>query len=211
MAKHPPKAPRPPDKVFAPVDAGAHAGEDLEGLVQRLKIKRWDWLLIGDGSGSNWGHECGWGCVAINRLTFDRTVFWGTMNRGTVNFAEMMAYLQALNFIDAEEMARRKRTGTVRTRSIHVVTDSDYCRSQGSSGNLMPKRNGSLWRVFEDYQRHGLVLHWHHRPRTDVALNIYADALSKAARHLAKSHNVQETIEHDRDGAVLRTVYDFNS
>ncbi len=198
-------------KLFAPKERGAHAKEGLDDLLQRLKISRWDWLLIGDGSGSNWGHECGWGCVAINRLTYDRTVFWGAMNRGTVNFAEMMAYLQALNFIAAEEEARRKRTHTVRDRRVHIVTDSDYCRFQGSSGNLMPKRNGSLWRVFEDYQRHGLVLRWHHRPRTDVELNIYADALSKAARHLVKRHNIQEMVEQDGRGAVLHTVYDFNS
>lgn len=197
-------------KHFAPVEHGQHDDEELEQTLQRLKIEKWDWLLIGDGSGSNWGHECGWGCVAINRLTMDRPVFWGMMNRGTVNIAEMMAYLQALDFISAEEDKRKKHSGRSRTRNIHIITDSDYCCAQGSSDNLLPRKNGARWRVFEDYQRHGLLLHWHHVCRTDVALNIYADAISKAARHLVKAHSVQSMVETNGNGTVLRTVYDFN-
>ena len=43
--------------------------EALPHMLERFKITDWDLLLIGDGSGSNWSYECGWGCVSIELST----------------------------------------------------------------------------------------------------------------------------------------------
>jgi len=179
-------------------------------MLDRLGVEDWDWLLIGDGSGSNWNCQCGWATVSIDRLTLERDVWWGMMNKGTVNFAEMMAYLQPLNWYVAEEEKRRKHGKTRRIRQVHIITDSMYCRERGESEDLMPRRNGALWRVFEDFQRQGIMLHWHWNERDDIELNRYVDALSKAARILVKENNVQQLVELDEQGRVRFTVYDFN-
>lgn len=209
--KHKPN-PKPADtpKTFVPKDLSKNDNESLGDVLQRMHIHRWDWLLVGDGSGSNWNYQCGWGCISIERITLDRQLWYGAMNRGTVNFAEMLAYLQPLNWISGREEERRKATGRRRIRNVHIITDSEYCRNQGDSEDLMPHRNGALWRVFDDFQRHGLVLHWHWLPRTNVALNVYADALSKAVRHLLRSHDVQKMVEQDAMGQIARTAYDYN-
>ena len=184
--------------------------EALEDMLERLGIEDWDWLLIGDGSGSNWNYQCGWAAVSIDRLTLHRDVWAGVMSRGTVNFAEMMAYLQPLNWYAAEEDRRRKKGKTTRIRQVHIITDSMYCQEQGRSRNLMPHRNGSLWQVFESFQRQGIMLNWHWNERDDVELNRYVDALSKAARILMKENDVQKMVELDASGRVRFTVYDFN-
>jgi ribonuclease HI len=186
-----------------------HSNETLEELLSRFQIDKWHWLLVGDGSGCDHKHACGWGCVAINRLTFERIPFWGAMNLATVNLAEMMAYIQALNHIEAREENKWKESGKRRVRYVHIITDSDYCRVQGSSKNLLPRKNGALWRIFEDYQRRGLILCWHHAKREDVALNVYADAVSKTARHIIEYHDVRTFVEK-RDGQVVRTLRDYN-
>ena len=184
--------------------------EDFEKMLERLGIDSWDWILIGDGSGSNWDYQCGWGCVSIERDTFERRVWAGCMSQGTVNFAEMMAYLQPLTWFNAQEDAKRKHTGKARRpKQIHIITDSDYVRSQGESGDMMPKRNGALWRIFEDFVRQGLVLNWHWVRRETVGLNIYADLISKSARGLIKDNPIQERVE-TVNGTVTKTVYNYN-
>lgn len=127
------------------------------------------------------------------------------MNRGTVNMAEIMAYFQPLNWYAAEiDKIRHTGTGCTKSYRVHIITDSDYVRKQGSSGNLMPNRHGSLWRVFEDFQRQGIVLTWHWIPREDVLLNKYVDAVSKVARLKRESYSMQELVE------AHNSVYAFN-
>jgi len=104
------------------------------------------------------------------------------MNCGTVNFAEMMAYLQPLNWYASVELNNRKKSGGVRFRNVHIITDSKYCGEQGAKKDLFPKKNSALWKIFGDFQRHGILLHWHWIPRDTVELNAYADKLSKDAR-----------------------------
>lgn len=183
--------------------------EALSQLLKRFRIDPWDLLLIGDGSGSNWDYQCGWGCVSIERVTLERRVWYGAMSHGTVNFAEMMAYLQPLNWY-ASQREQSHEGGSLAIKHVHIITDSEYCRQQGESQNLSPKRNGALWRMFEDYVRRGIILHWHWTPREEVGLNRYADELSKQARGLMKKHNLQSKLEDDGSGSVIRTVYDVN-
>jgi len=147
--------------------------------------------------------------VSITKDTMERRVWFGAMNCGTVNFAEMMAYLQPLNWYAAAEVDRRRKRGKVRFRNVHIVTDSKYCRDMGNSKDLTPKKNGALWRIFDDFQRNGLLLHWHWRPRASVGLNVYADKLSKEARLVIKNGQVQERVDESGFAGPC-TVSDFN-
>lgn len=183
--------------------------ETLEALLARLKIKDWDIILIGDGSGSNWSKEAGWASVSIEKLTMERLVHAGMVSRGTVNFAEMMAYLQPLEWLASREADRRKKK-TVQTRAyhVHIMTDSEYCRSTGTGAGRMMQKNAGLWAVFDVFARHGFVLHWHWIPRESCDLNRYCDKLSKMARKLVKKYNLQDRMTED--GAETRTVYEIN-
>lgn len=138
---------------------------------------------MGDGSGSNWTRESGWCSVSIEKATHERRLWYGCMNSGTVNFAEMMAYLQPLNWYASVELNRRsKRSNAVQFKNVHIITDSKYCRDQGNKKDMFPKKNAGLWKIFSDFQRHGILLHWHWIPRDTVELNAFADKISKEAR-----------------------------
>ena len=183
--------------------------ESLQALLKRLGIGEWDWLLVGDGSASNWKHACGWGSISINKETLKRRVWFGVMNFGTVNIAEMMAYLQPLDWYATEEARIRKKTkGRRRIRRVHIVTDSEYCREMAQLGDQSPRHHGAMWRMFEDFQRKGILLHWHWRERDDVELNRYADSLSKAVRILLKENDVQQMVK--APNGTPRTAYEFN-
>ena len=190
--------------------------ETLEELLIRLEIQpdEWDLLIIGDGSGSNWTRESGWASISIDRVTRERRVWVGSMNRGTVNFAEMMAYLQPLNWYASVELNKRKKSGNVRFRNVHIITDSKYCREQGSKKALLPKKNSVLWKMFDGFQRHGILLHWHWVPRDTVELNIYADKISKVARKAIEELQTKLETEDEKDRDVtldsLPGPYRFN-
>ena len=202
----------PPAKKAKPKKAKLPADhkESLEALLKRLGIAdNWDILVIGDGSGSNWNREAGWSAVSIERITGERQVWYGAMNRGTVNFAEIMAYLQPLGWLSAREEEKRS-SGKTRTRAyrVHIITDSDYCRQMGSSGKRGQVKNAALWAAFDVFRRQGFVLFWHWIPRASCGLNEYSDSLSKLARLLVKKYNLQERLEEQAgDGA---TVYEVN-
>lgn len=176
--------------------------ESLQDLLTRLHIKEWDFLVVGDGSGSNWGYPAGWAAVSIENTTLARQEWWGTVNRGTVNFAEIMAYMQFLNWLGAREDDRRANGKRRRVLNVHIITDSQYCERTGSSavkGNV--RKNSVLWAAFDVFARQGILLHWHWLKREDIALNQYADKLSKLARGLAKRHNLRKRLE--RNGRTL--------
>ena len=174
-------------------------------MLERFGIEDWDMVLIGDGSGCKWDHEMGWAVTAIEKDSMERRVFWGAANKGTVNFAEMMAYLQPLLWYFAELDQREKKSKTRnRVRQVHIITDSEYVRTRGDQENRMFKRNRLLWQIFDLIQRFGYILHWHWAERDTVALNTFADQLSKAARILVKESNTLKEVD-DRIG-----VYDCN-
>jgi len=185
--------------------------ETLDALLARLGIKQFDLLLIGDGSGSNWNFECGWGCVSIEHDTLARKAWYGSMNAGTVNFAEIMAYLQPLGWYVNREMIRRKKSSyKVRTRHVHIITDSQYVKTRGTNKDkdLLSGKNGALWQVFRQFGAQGMLLHWHWIPRETVELNQFADQLSKAARLNIKGKDLPTKVEESFKPS--RTMYEFN-
>lgn len=185
----------------------ARASETLDELLARLGIADddWDWLLFGDGSGSNYRRGSAWATVSIERVTMDRQVWVGAMNRGTVNMAEMLAYLQPLTWIVNQEHERVEQGQPRRAVRVHIVTDSDYCRQKGETPGDLVAKNAGLWAAFGSLRRDGVVLTWHHINREDAALNSFCDRLSKIARRLVESYNWSEG--NVEDG---RTRYDFN-
>lgn len=185
--------------------------ETLDQLVTRLGIKDWDVILIGDGSGSNWKREAGWACVSIERVTMERLIHIGAVNRGTVNLAELMAYVQPLDWLSGREADRRAEHRTpLRAFNVHIITDSDYCRTTGNGQGRMMMKNAGLWSVLDVYSRHGFVLHWHHvRGHTEgegCALNRFCDKLSKLARKMVRN-KTESIVEATGE---TRTVYDIN-
>lgn len=168
--------------------------ETLDELLARLGIAAdaWDWLLVGDGSGSNYRKASGWATVSVERVTMDRQVWAGAMNRGTVNLAEMLAYIQPLNWIVNQEQVRVKAGGARRAVRVHVVTDSQYCTSQGELADGLKEANAALWAMIAAIRREGIVVTWHHLGRDEAALNSFCDELSKVARRLIEAYNWPE-------------------
>lgn len=164
---------------------------EIQPLLEKLHVDRWDYVIVGDGSGSNWANGCGWGSISIDSLTLTPQFWYGSMNRGTVNLGEMLAYLQPLTWILSEEARRRSAGQLVRLCEIHIITDSAYCRTQGESKDLCPAKNGALWQLFADFRRQGLNLHWHWEPRELLGLNRYADRISRAMREMVDATAIQ--------------------
>lgn len=164
----------------------------LEQLLGSLGVKTWDMLLVGDGSGSRWGYECGWASVAVLPDEMKRYLFFGGLNCGTVNIAEMMAYMTPLLWFEARERAKSQDGRPPKAvYHIHILTDSEYVEQRGEGGQLNFKRNQALWAVFEMFNRRGFMLHWHWKPRDTTALNKLSDCLSKLSRNLIKDNTVE--------------------
>lgn len=160
--------------------------ETLERLLKRLGISKWDFVIVGDGSGSGWTREAGWASVSIERETGERQIWSGCVNRGTVNFAEAMAYMQPLTWLAAREAERRKSART-RAWQVHIITDSEYCQTAGTNGCRSSASNSALWAAFSAFNMAGLILQWHWVPRDSCELNRLCDAVSKVARQREKS------------------------
>jgi ribonuclease HI len=178
--------------------------ETLPAVLDQLGITDWDYIVFGDGSGSTSDYPAGWGAISIENKSFRYEPWWGTVNRGTVNFAEIMAYVPFLNWLGAREDKRRSKGKHRRVRHVHIVTDSQYCQKTGSSPlKTQVKKNTVLWAIFDVFARQGIILHWHWQQRESTELNHFADELSKLARGLAKRYNLQKRVEQ-RTGKALR-------
>ncbi len=183
----------------------------LQDFLADQGVTDWDFVILGDGSGSNWNREAGWASVSIERLTLERLVWWGAMNKSTVNFAEIMAYLQPLNWFQAREQERRSRGRNNRFYDVYIFTDSEYCRQVGAGDSVAVKKNAAPWAGFDVLRAHGFMLHWRYIPRESVALNHYCDRLARLARLLVRKYNVQDRLEAEAEAAgAPQTVYDIN-
>lgn len=186
--------------------------ETLPILLERHGIQSWDILLVGDGSGGDWDNPCGWASVSIERapltgnLEPERRCWHGGMNFGTVNVAEIMAYVQPLNWFVAREEERHRKGRRRAVHQVHIFTDSQYCRDMGGSADRQITKNGVFWSAFDTFARQGFLLYWHWIRRDDVALNVYADLLSKMSRGLFKKHDLRTRLENE----IERTLHDCN-
>jgi ribonuclease HI len=156
----------------------------------------WDFIMVGDGSGSVWHRACGWGCVLIGS-DGSRSVWHGAANLGSVNLAEAMAYMAPLCWLGTQ-----KPQGVL--WKVHIVTDSEHT---AKSGNDLMAAKGPLWHAVDMLRREGLVTYWHFVPRDKFDLNRLVDRISKDNRKALEAliadpqgtmHNyVQEAIDTD--------------
>lgn len=180
--------------------------EPFQDLLNRLHINpnKAHYLVVSDGSGSDFSRGCGFGSAVINLKTAERDLLFGAMNQGTVNIAEMLAVLQALDFI-LYKLDNESKTGGI-VRHVHIVTDSKYCETTGNTTNgRMAKRNIGVWTLAESYARRGLVLNWHHAKRSTIGLNILCDLVSRNTRRHLEAYNVDSGLDQQSLG-----LYDTN-
>lgn len=135
----------------------------------------WDYLLFGDGSGTTWNKACGWSGVLINRVSKERQVFYGAMSHGTNIAAELLAYVQPLLWLEAQELPAKPKG-----YRIHVLTDCQPLVSMWESKQTNGYR--AIWNIFQQMERRGLVFQFHWIRRDTYQLNQLTDDLSRRAR-----------------------------
>ena len=147
----------------------------FEELVAALRIEKWDYLLIGDGSASTWEKEAGWASLLVQREP--RTEVWhvGCSSFGTVTVAEMLAYQQPLI-----QLAHAQKSFDI--KHVHVVTDSDYVAKMGVMAAGASGAHGELWQFYATLRRRGILLHWHWVSRDKLFWNKAAHKLANNAR-----------------------------
>jgi ribonuclease HI len=190
---------------------GNQENESLENLLERFKITNWDFLIVGDGSGSDSNNSAGWASISIERETGQRLVRYGSVSHGTVNFAEAMAYLQPLTWIANREADRRSKSKLRRRlMNIHILTDSQYCQETGDGKKHEVNKNAGLWACIDGFVRQGFAIHWHKIGRETIELNRFADRLSKMARRHQKGYNAVDAAIASGPWSDGTTVYDIN-
>lgn len=178
--------------------------EPFGELLARLGVSAdADYVVFSDGSGTDFSMGCGYATAVIDVRTGERALLVGALSRGTVNIAEMLGVVQALDFlIHREESARQDQRGRKRTSTVHIVTDSQYCQTTGDrTSGRMARRNVGLWTLCESYARQGLVLHWHHINRATCGLNVLCDAAANLARVRLRDYDIGAELR-DRDASL---------
>jgi ribonuclease HI len=156
-------------------------------LASSWGIGPWDAILVGDGSGSGRTLPIGWGCVLIDKGK-GRKPFYGGCSSGTSHIAEIMPYIQAL-----EWYATRCGVGGAMIRRVHIVTDAKAVATIGNdllSGAKVLSDTGptiGLWAALMAYDRIGLSLKFHWVPRASSTLNCYADAYARICYRAMKA------------------------
>lgn len=177
------------------------ATQSLEDLLTHLKIPAdgWDYLIVGDGSGTTLEHGCGSASVMIERATMKRTECGCTLTHGTNIMAELFAYVVPLLLLTHNQLKRSPHGARV-----HVVTDCQHLQMAWQHKHSR-KKNRELWRLVESFQRRGVVLTFHWIPRDTWDLNRYCDTAAGLRR---KS-------QIELEGAALKarkqkSIYDIN-
>lgn len=163
--------------------SGQPDAELLQAVLDRTGITTWDILVVGDGSGSTWDRACGWASVLVDRESRGRRAFYGAMNLGSVNFAESMPYLQALNWYDANVgKARLKQQDHI---NVHIITDSQVVAQWGVSAQNQPhppRKHLPVWAGMRAYYELGYRCTWHWAPRMTTQFNWLADCIAGLSR-----------------------------
>lgn len=190
----------------------------LQTVLDRLQIRLWDLLLVGDGSGSGWANHCGWGGVLVDRNNLvgrnfhGRRFFYGAMNQGSVNLAESMPYLHSLQWYDAnfgKELLRSR--GTL---NVHILTDSQTIAQWGTRamtpGTDVPRKGLVVWAAMRELRRVGYRCQMHWAPRLTTEMNWCADLIAGLCRvqmQAALAVNLDDTIANRAAQAFDQLVF----
>lgn len=185
----------------------------LYTLLKDLDIKAWDVLLIGDGSGSGWDIGVGWSCVVIDRHTKTRKIIHGGGSTGTVNIAELMAYVHAMLWYSSHIGKNLRKQYPRKILDVHIITDSRVVANQGEKvgeRNMEGLANRALWASISDIARQGYTFHWHWIERLTNELNWAADQMAGAARKAVRSCELIEDIPDENGKYPPVSIYDIN-
>ncbi len=177
----------------------------IQEIMTGINVKddEWDLLLAGDGSGQGWDFGCGWGCVLVDHKTFDRKLFYGAMNVGTIGIAELFPYIHAMTWYSRLLGKKRlKELQEIRkssqTLKVHIITDSEITAKQGN-GVAKRETNAEFWASIDYFNRFGYSFKWHWLERDTIGLNALTDHISREAR-----------ISLHGDLPEGSTIYDFS-
>lgn len=158
---------------------------NFDQLLEAMKIQNADYVIIGDGSGTNWNHSIGWASVLVDCRTGSTEIFHGSFSQGTSIIAEMMACFQPLLYLTA--------TKEVFGKSCHIVSDCEFVSQASKQHPNRMKRNKELWGLLEGIRRQGLQVTVHWAPRNSLLMNKFSHKLANVNR-LAKSRLEQRAL-----------------
>lgn len=152
-----------------------------------LSWQNTDLVLVGDGSGTGgWVKGCGWSVLVYAQS--DRPFFLcGGMNVGSINFAELFAYVHAIAWFDQarDGHAIRKRKELWRvvifSDNQEVVTVGNSLMTGDRSWTSLPEHRFD-WEALRFFVRRGYDFKFFWIPRNTVVENVVADDLSRQCR-----------------------------
>lgn len=159
--------------------------ELLQAILDRAHITDWDVLIVGDGSGTGWEDANAYASVLIDRETRGRKTCWGGNRWGSINLAEMEAYLKPLLWFDnAYGRERLKRKSPI---YVDIVTDSQVTCSHGARAadlnrELPDVSHRPMWAAMRELARMGYYLRYHWAPRNTSGLNMLSDLVAGLSR-----------------------------
>jgi ribonuclease HI len=170
--------------------------QDVCKVASDLGIADWDVLLIGDGSGKDWTHACGWGVILVDKHKRGWKDFSGGMSCGTISIAELFPYIYSLLWYN-EHYGKvfRKQLGREaggRPIKVGIITDSKYIADQGASLSTSIKAlcevkvNRQLWYTLMQFEREGYQLDFTWISRESIELNHLVDRMANRSRRAMK-------------------------
>lgn len=207
-----PEADSPPPHHLGSL--GERGAEGLSRVLARVGVRApWDLLLVGDGSG-DWRHDtgCGYACVAVDRASRRREVFFGAHSHGSTHDAELQPYYQALLWHSRTfRPAGRAANAAGRRCRVAVVCDNAQVVTEGCNIAARPEliarctRDQPLWSAILTVQATaGYDLSWHFMDRAQSGLNVLCDLISRAARQAVSADDRLRLVDrHVRDRYAL--------
>ena len=145
----------------------------------------WDVLLVGDGSGTDWKNGIGFACILVDHYGNYRAPFFGGLNTGTSQLAEMLPYMFAMAWYRSGpgDVCREFRAAKGQKVRVHVITDNSHMANAGNGTDRRGKYK-EFWAVYDSYSANGFDFTWHWVPRAKVGLNCIVDVMAGAVRQL---------------------------
>lgn len=183
--------------------------ELLQAVLDKARITQWDLLIVGDGSGTGWDDCCAYASVLVDRETRGRKTCFGGNRWGSINLAEMEAYLKPLFWFHAKFGSER-----LRRRSplyVHVITDSQVTvthgiRAANLSESLPNVAHRPLWAAMREFAHMGYCLRYHWAPRCTSELNTLSDLIAGLSRRALLQQSDEEPDLSQRVNTALANL-----
>ena len=185
--------------------------EPIEAVTAAWGRHTWDILVAGDGSGHTRDDPMGWGAVLVDRARGKRRAFRGSMSTGTNYLAEILPYVQAIDWY----ASRRPRSRTGKAPAICralIVSDNSAVVETGNALTTKQKllrevgKGRAYWAAIFAYESDGFVFDFHLIKRQALALNCWCDAVAhnrfkimqqQPERVIATTRGTSEALQFD--------------